>query len=340
MNNYTKISTADELHKLIENAQDKLVILMFYTKGNVDCRRMSSAFETCSLKHNLSTFCQVDMDKFQGESRFVNSNINMPKFDLYHMGSFIGTHMTTNDKDIEGIVRSGEQYVMMQNNMKNNNSQMGGMMIGGQMGGQMPTTNTMQINTMQINPMQYQQIQQQILNQAQMQSPQQFQFLMQNPAYLQGMVQKQLQQQQMQQQQMQQQQQQMPHQMQLTMQPQMPIQQQQLTMQPIMSQASMTTPMPAQNTTTTNSLFQAMSQLNTDTSMLPTLQQMQQMFQIFQLMQQAGLLTTQPPAAAPAPPPLEPPKEAYNEKDVVVLPNGDKIIPLANGKFGLVRKQN
>lgn len=64
--------------------------------------------------------------------------------------------------------------------------------------------------------------------------------------------------------------------------------------------------------------------LNQTDPTLPTLKQMQYMFQIFQLMQQMGML--QPTA------PIAPDSEA------IVLDNGDKIIPLPDGRFKLIKK--
>jgi hypothetical protein len=58
--------------------------------------------------------------------------------------------------------------------------------------------------------------------------------------------------------------------------------------------------------------------------LLPTLQQMQYMFKIFQMMQDADLLVK--------------PSEQKKPDDTIELANGDKLIPLTGGKYGLVKK--
>lgn len=297
MENLFKISNSNELNKIFEHSGDKLVILYFFTKNNPDCRKTIGAFEKSAMNHSISYFCILDMDKFEGDSRYTNSVNHMPKIDLYYMGNGIGTCQISSEKDIEQAVRSGEQYIMTQNNMKNNNT------MGNNVG-----MNTM----MNISPMQIQQIQQQILNNAQMSNPMQFQYLMQNPPVLQQLVQKQvmaLQQQQM---------------MQSMIQPQMPN-----MMTNMMNMIPSTTPNVIPNTNMPN----MMNLPSTDSSnnILPTFQQMQQMFQIFQMMQQMGILNTQST-------PIETPVSKPSESEEIVLPNGDKLIPLPNGKYGLVKK--
>lgn len=300
MENFFKITSAQELSKIFELAQEKLVILMFFSKHNPDCKRAYSFFEKSATNHNLSLFCVIDMDKFQGESRYVANVNTMPKFECYHLGNSLGSCITSNEKDIENLVRTGEQYIMTQTNMRNNGTGQNAML------GQIP-----------INPMQ---IQQQILNNAQMQNPMYFQQLMQNPILLQNLVQRQMQQ-------MVAPQMSMPQQM---IQPQVPqITQPQIT-QPQVPQITQMPIMPMATQTTIPN--------NTSNFMVPTMQQMQQMFQIFQMMQQMGILNTQPQTVDNNIQP-ENNQKTVND-DTIVLPNGDKIIPLGNGKFGLIKKNN
>ncbi|XWV26453.1 hypothetical protein QJ857_gp0616 [Tupanvirus soda lake] len=326
VDNFYKITSADELNKIFESAGDKLVILMFFTKHNGECRRALSAFEKSALNHTTSFFCVIDTDKFQGESRFVSNLNNMPKFECFYMGNSLGSYPTSNDKEIEQIVRSGEQYVMTQNNMKNSGMGQNNMM--NQMG-------MMGMQQTQMNPMQ---IQQNVLNQAQMTNPVYFQYLMQNPMALQQLVQRQM---------MMQQQQQM-------IQPQMPM----TSMTPMVSQMPMTTtpnvmgnmvapvvPTVPQNTTPNQTLSSAMNTMSMpqQNNIIPTFQQMQQMFQIFQMMQQMGALNTNatPINNTASSSDTNQTTETNKQADVdntIVLPNGDKLIPLPGGKFGLVKK--
>src|SRR5271170_4166452 len=129
---------------------------MFYTKNNPDCRRAKSAFEKSATNHLTTLFCIIDMDKYEGDSRYTANINNMPRFDLYHMGNSIATFSSSNDKEIEMQIQSCERYVMM--NLKNNGQSMG--------------------SQMNINPVQ---IQQQILNNAMMHNPPLAAQLLQNP---------------------------------------------------------------------------------------------------------------------------------------------------------------
>ena len=71
---------------------------------------------------------------------------------------------------------------------------------------------------------------------------------------------------------------------------------------------------------------------------VPTFHQMQQMFQIWETMNQMGILkTTVPPKSVPIQ------SNSYvgkTVKDEITLPSGDKIIPLGDGKYGLIKKSN
>lgn len=347
MDNFIKVSNANELNKIFDSAQDKLIILMFYTKNNPECRRAYNFFEKIAMNHTITLFCFIDTDKFDGESRYVTNINNMPKFDCFFMGNSIGTASVSTEKEIEQLVMYGEQYMMNYNNTKNQmNQNMSSMPKQNmQMVGQMPQLNMMQI-------------QQQLLNTAQIQNPQYFQYLMNNPLALQQAVQKQyqtLQQQQLLQQQLLQQQ----------------MMQQSHTMQPTMTMNPMAqTMMPQMNIPSagqTSQLNPGAAMASSPNSVIPTFQQMQQMFQIFQMMQQMGVLNTPGQFGQNSPEIISDVNKVSNlnptnvtmgntihipntpttpntsnisgdPENTIVLPNGDKLIPLANGKYGLIKK--
>lgn len=308
-NFYNNITSSEELSRIFEGANDKLVILLFYTKHNGECKRAYAAIEKAALNHISTCFCVIDMDKFQGESRFVNSSINMPRIECFYSGNSIGSSQSSNDKEIENIVRAGEQYVMTQNNTKNNNINQNNIMT--------PNMNT------PLNPMQ---LQQQILNHAQMTNPTQYQYLVQNPTILQQLVQKQMQY-------VQQQQSLLMQNQPLMMPANNPVQLP--TAQPFVMQ-----PTPAIQPVQTQqqqplAMAHQLLQANQPASLVPTFQQMQQMFQIFQMMHQMGILNMQPIKS-------EQSSSVKTEQNVepIILPNGDKLIPLADGKYGLIKKLN
>ena len=76
----------------------------------------------------------------------------------------------------------------------------------------------------------------------------------------------------------------------------------------------------------------------TDTTSIiaPTLQQMQYMFTMWEKMNQMGILKTDVP-----PKPILPQNDSNVSQTVgqeIILPNGDKIVPLGNKKYGLIKK--
>lgn len=310
MSNLNTVNNSDQISKVLEFANDKLVILMFYTKNNSECRKAKAALERNASNHNLSYFCIVDVDNFDGDKSIINNINKFPKFDCYYMNNSFGGFNYVNERDMVNNIRTAEQYVMTQNNMRIQsvhsqfNQQM--MPTNQQIGLNAYSNLTPQLNQLnQINPMANNinpqinplQIQQQILNNLTMQNPVLAQQLLQNPAQLQQMVQQAVQQ----------------------------AIQQQVVNQTIQQQSQ---PPPIQT--------QIQQQPDPIKQNLPTLQQMQQMFQIWQLMQKMGILNTQPEikSASPTTP------TAQLENGVITLPNGDKLYPLQNGQYGLVKKSN
>ena len=336
MNNFVVVNDASQLDKIFEVAQNKLVVLMFYTKNNPDCRKAKSSFEKSATNHNLSYFCVVDTDKFEGDSKYLNNLGNMPKIDFYYMGTLFGNITYSNDREIEHAIKLGEHYVMTQSNNKtsspNNQNQMPGMMNQPQ----------------QINP---NNVRQQIINTTMMQNPAMAQQLLNNPAMLNNMVQQQIQ---------------------LLQQQNVMMQQQNSFMPSMPTMPSMQTmPTPGLNMPTNQqmmSLGQQMSLANPSTTLppnvVPTFQQMQHMFQIFLMMQQMGVLnipstnsttgvgSTNPTTIDTHKVPLNtlntlntqaPNQDSLvvtntEQENIITLPTGEKIISLGNGKFGLIKK--
>ena len=322
MDNIIVVTDHNKLVKILENAVDKLVILLFFGKNNAESRKAKNATERLAANHMLTYFCLVDTDKFEGESKYTANLTTLPKFECYYLSNMFGTFNYSGERDLENNIRAGEQYVMTQNNMKNSMSSQN-QMVG--------TPSYTQFNNLPTQPNIYA-IQQQILNTAAAQNPALLQHLIQNPALLQQQAQRQLLQLQQQQQQ--------PTNL-FSMQTQ-PVQLQQMQqMQPMQPMQPM----------------QQIQQIPQPTvaSALPTLQQMQQMFQIWQMMQTMGALNTSnqsqlqtqipmpstpmPSTPMPSTPmPSTPSLSPESDQKIVTLPNGDKIYPLPNGKYGLVKK--
>lgn len=75
---------------------------------------------------------------------------------------------------------------------------------------------------------------------------------------------------------------------------------------------------------------------STPQAIIPTIQQMQYMFQIWETMNQMGILKTN---VSPKPIPTD--KNSLVAQTVgqeIILPSGDKLIPLGNNKYGLKKR--
>jgi hypothetical protein len=231
MDNFVRINSSDELATIVKNTGNNLLVIYYYTKKNADCRKTVGFYEKLISAHPLSYFGIADLDKMDTDTT-VN---HMPRLDLYYMGNIVGSCPISSEKEIDQAVRTGEQYVITQNNLKNN---------------------------MKGTP-----INQQFQHPVIQQPP----YCMQQPM----------------------------------MQP----------MQQMIQQPMYQTPM--------NSVPQS-----TDFNIsVPTMQQMQQMFQIFQMMHQMGVLNLNAT-----------PMEKNSDNEEILLPNGDKLVPLSNGKYGLIKK--
>ena len=121
--NYIIITNSHELHKIMDEVYDKLAVLFFYTCKNQNCKKAMKAFEKVALMHNISCFFTIDMDKFTGDSKYVQNINNMPTFDCYYMGTNFSSFSSFLENEIDIYVKKAEQYTI--NMMKNN--QMGQM---------------------------------------------------------------------------------------------------------------------------------------------------------------------------------------------------------------------
>jgi hypothetical protein len=177
--------------------------------------------------------------------------------------------------------------------------------------------NTQNNNNNPLNPMV---IQQQILTWAQ-QNPVIYNQLTSNPQYLQQMVNNKMQQ----------------LQMQMGMNQTLPTP----VMTPTIIPTQVPTP-PLQTTTLTtgqnqNVVNQIASMINTDavSNLVPTIQQMLQMFKIFQMLHRMGVLDIDAGVQD-----VEKELSEPEMDNVITLPNGDKLVPLPGGKYGLIKNQN
>ena len=117
-NNLHLIKDVATINKIMPTAQDKLVVLMFYTKNSPQSRTARQCFEHSAQSHMLSVFCIIDIDHYDGKVENAP-----PHIDFYFSGNKIGFSACESQKHIEDSVRAGEQYVMKQMTLKNQQQQ-------------------------------------------------------------------------------------------------------------------------------------------------------------------------------------------------------------------------
>lgn len=315
--NFFKITNGAVLDELFEKNIGKIIILMFYTKHNPECRSMESKFETLSLNNKFTIFCVIDVDKLTTDSVYTKNKSNMPRFDFYFNGNILYSTGTTDIKVLQAAVTQCQQHMMNQNNRNNNN----------------PQNNI-------TNQATIQQISNKILYEASMTDPNTYNYLMQNPEALQAMVmQKMSQIPSMQQPYINSTSQQpliQPMQQPFAQPMQQPFTQPiQPIAQPIQPIQQLQQPLHPANLTKSPTIENPTSLIPSESAIALTVQQMQQMFQIFQMMQNMGVLKIDGPINIST-------SESHVTVDppgTTVLPNGDKIVPMPNGLFGLIKKK-
>ena len=182
MSSIETIRDSNQLAKVLELSQDKLVIILYYGKGIPQCKYARKAHEQLAMKHTLSIFCMIDIENFEGDDRVINSGSNLPYFDFYYQTAKMGSFQGYDLKELDQRITSNQQYIMTQINQKNNMNQMYNQ----------SAQSGMTHAQIQQNQQQYAQIQSQILNGAMTNNPQLYKQFIQNPQILNQAVNQQL----------------------------------------------------------------------------------------------------------------------------------------------------
>lgn len=175
--NFIQVDNSDALDTIFSKSGNKLVILLFITKHNTECRRAKQTLERCSSNHRLVIFCVVETDNFDGKSRFLAGIDKMPKIDGYYNGNMISTKIITHESEIETFIRSSEQIYMQSISPNNCMNGMNGM---GNMNG-MNNLSSLPMNSMNMN---MSNIKNSILNNAKMTNPVMHSRLLSDPQLL------------------------------------------------------------------------------------------------------------------------------------------------------------
>lgn len=119
MDNLIKIFESNQLNKLIENTE-KLLILMFYTKTDPECKRALQFFEKNISNNTFSLFGLIDIDQYTGSSSYVKNINTLPAFYFFFQKKLIGNYQTSSEKGIQQVIKIAEEYVI---SFLNNKSQ-------------------------------------------------------------------------------------------------------------------------------------------------------------------------------------------------------------------------
>ena len=206
-NNIFEISKEDDLIEVLNNINDRLIVLMFSASWCGPCKTIKPEFIKFSKKYNQTLFIYIDIEEYdeckknEKDQSFIDKVEGLPSF-MFYINKNLLTRFEGADKSkLEKYIEKCEQLII-QKNQQNKMQQMNNMMLMQQKltNNNNNNNNTHpQINGTQINP---QQINQQQMNPQQM-NPQQINQQQMNP---QQMTPPQMNQQQMNQQQMNQQQ--------------------------------------------------------------------------------------------------------------------------------------
>lgn len=161
MNRCLKITDANNLLKLIQTKEDKLIVVVFYIKTETYYKKLMVLLEQLANHHVDTLFCLVDIQSFENNDRIVQTHHGLPRIECYYLNNSLGTYWTNEEKDIQSIVKNGEKFV------NNQNSKL--------------KQNTFETNYLHSQAM--------VLNEAQKTNPTYFQHLLKNPLVLQQVVQ-------------------------------------------------------------------------------------------------------------------------------------------------------
>src|ERR1044071_2512316 len=121
MSNIEIVKDNSQLNKIFELAQDKLVILLFYTKSNANCKYAKKSFENLSIKHTVSIFVLIDMDIFVGDNPYIKGINSYPIFIFYYQNSRIGSWPGHDQIELDKTIMTAQQFVMNNINQRSQN---------------------------------------------------------------------------------------------------------------------------------------------------------------------------------------------------------------------------
>lgn len=111
MDNYLLINNSRSLDGIFRNIGNKLVIIYYYSKHNNTSIQLANELKKIAAQHSASFFCSVDIDHFNGESRFVDRQAKVPSIQGFYKGNTIGSTMVATEIELNDIIGKTEIYV-------------------------------------------------------------------------------------------------------------------------------------------------------------------------------------------------------------------------------------
>ena len=312
-NNLNVINNSRELEEVFRTHQEKLISLLMISGHNRDSKMAVHVIKRLSEKHTISIFCIINIDNFKGDSRFVEKNGTVPRLECYYAGNKLAIIYGTQEHEYENAINNAQRMIMGQSTKTRNNQDALQQELDNYIMMTQQSQQYMAPQTQYVPPQSQQyiapQTQQYVAPQPQyvpQQDNQQNQFALLMPQNGQQNQFAQLMNQPIPQNGQQ-------NQFAQLMNQSMPQNSQQNQFAQLMNQS-----MPASLGTNSGWPEMALPQNN---DFMSNMQQMQKMFEIFQLMQKMGLISGAEPT-----------------ESTIDLPDGNQVIPLGNGKYGLVKK--
>lgn len=171
MSNIEKVKNGNELNKLIETSQDKLVILFLLNSTDVNSKYAKRACESAANKHSNSLFIEINITEFSGDCIYFNIKliVSVPFFQFMYQNTPIGSYNGRDGYELDKNIVAALQYV--------------GSMARQRAPNQWPQQNTYNQNGFAHDNNKYMEFQQMILNQCK-QNPQYYNRLMQDQQLL------------------------------------------------------------------------------------------------------------------------------------------------------------
>jgi hypothetical protein len=116
--NYASISNAEQLAKYMELSKQNVVILLIYSQHNPDVNIFRESFITVAGHNRHSIFLMINVDVFQGNSPYVLKTPGsvLPRCEYHYQGNVLASKMFSSQTDLHNSVAEAQRFMMSNQN--------------------------------------------------------------------------------------------------------------------------------------------------------------------------------------------------------------------------------